>query len=83
VVTSDIPENRELVDGVGLTVPCADPAALAAALDRVLRAPEAAATMGRLARARVEAEYTWDAVARATEAFYREVVGGRRCEAAA
>jgi glycosyltransferase involved in cell wall biosynthesis len=83
VVTSDIPENRELVDGVGLTVPCGDPAALAAALDRVLRAPEAAATMGRLARARVEAEYTWDAVARATEAFYRELTGGRRSEAAA
>ena len=71
------------MDGVGFTVPCADPAALAAALDRMLSAPEAAATMGRLGRARVEAEYTWDAVARATEAFYFELVGGHRSEAAA
>lgn len=74
VVTSDIPENREVVEGVGLTVPCGRPDALAEALERVLRDPESAAAMGRRARARVEAEYTWDAVARATEAFYFELL---------
>ena len=31
--------------------------------------------MGRLARQRVEAEYTWDAVAARTEEFYYEVLG--------
>ena len=75
VVTSDIPENRELVDGIGLSHPPGDADALAAHLRRVLASPAEAAAMGRLARQRVEAEYTWDAVAARTEEFYYEVLG--------
>jgi glycosyltransferase involved in cell wall biosynthesis len=78
VVSSDIPENLELVDGVGLAVPPGDAEALAAALARVLDDRDAAAALGRRARARVEAEYTWDRVARRTEAFYHALLERRR-----
>jgi glycosyltransferase involved in cell wall biosynthesis len=73
-ITSDIPNNRELVEGVGWCVPTGDVAALRAALQRVLDAPRDAEELGRRARARVEAEYTWDQVARRTEEFYYSVL---------
>jgi len=76
VVASDIPENREVVDGVGWTVPAKDVSALATTLARVLDSPGEAAELGRRARQRVEREYTWDQVARKTEAFYYDVLEG-------
>lgn len=77
VVTTDIPENRELVDGVGITVPVGDRTALSAALRGVLNAPAQAAQLGWAAQRRVREGYTWDQVARRTEAFYREVLDRR------
>jgi len=74
-VTSDIPNNRELVESVGWCVPTGDVAALRAALRRVLDNPREAEELGRRARARVEAEYTWNQVARRTEEFYYSIVG--------
>lgn len=74
VIASDIPENRELVDGVGRTFPARDVAALAERLRWVLDAPQDALALGHLARQRVEAEYTWDQVAGRTEAFYCELL---------
>ena len=74
VLVSDIPENREVVDGVGLTFPGRDRAALTERLQWVLDASDEAAALGRLGRQRVEAEYTWDEVARRTEAFYYELL---------
>jgi glycosyltransferase involved in cell wall biosynthesis len=80
-VTSDIPNNRELVDGAGWSVPTGDVGALRAALVRVLDQPEEAAEFGRRARARVEAEYTWDQVARRTEEFYYSLLEDRAATA--
>jgi len=74
-ITSDIPNNRELVDGVGWCVPTGDTAALRGALQHVLDDPGDAQARGARARALVEAEYTWDQVARRTEEFYYSVVG--------
>lgn len=74
-ITSDIPNNRELVDGVGWCVPTNDVEALRAALRRVLDEPAHAEALGRLARERVAGEYTWDQVARRTEAFYYSLIG--------
>lgn len=74
VIASDIPENRELVDGVGLLVPPRDAAGLGAALARVLDAPGEARALGRRARQRVEADYTWEQVTVRTEAFYYDVL---------
>ncbi len=61
-------------DGVtGYLVPPQDPAALAAALDRVLADPAAAAALGRAGLARVTRLFTWDAVVDRLEAVYRRV----------
>ena len=48
----------------GLVVPAEDVASLAAAMIELARSPEDAAVMGRLGRSRVEADFTWEAVAR-------------------
>jgi starch synthase len=67
-----IPEVVE--DGVtGLLVLPDDPAALADALNVVLRDPARAAAMGRAGRRRAVDEFSWDAVAVQTAALYAEV----------
>ena len=67
-----IPEVVE--DGVtGLLVPPDDPAALAGALNALLRDPARAAAMGRAGRRRAVDEFSWDAVAVQTAALYAEV----------
>lgn len=61
VVTADIhPLNQVVRDGQeGALYPEGDVAALAAAIGRLLDNPAAAATMGRQARDRVTAHYSW------------------------
>jgi glycosyltransferase involved in cell wall biosynthesis len=76
VVTTDIPENLELVDGIGLTVPVGDAGALARALGTVLDDPRAAESRGRRAQELVRSEYSWDEVARRTEALYYRTLDG-------
>jgi glycosyltransferase involved in cell wall biosynthesis len=75
VISSDIPENRELVDDVGFTIGTRDVEGLSRLMVRVLDNPGEAQELGRRARARVEKEYTWDEIARRTEAFYYSVLG--------
>jgi D-inositol-3-phosphate glycosyltransferase len=66
-----------VVDGVtGLSVPPRDPVAIAAALERLLTSPDLARELGRRARARVEAGYTWASAARLTEEAYLAATGG-------
>ncbi len=57
----------------GLTVPPDDPAALAAALERLLATPALAATLAARGRARVERDFEWPVVARAYLALCAEV----------
>lgn len=76
VVASDIPGYREVLrDGVeGLLVPPRDPAALAAAAERILGDPSFAS--GLKARGRVRAlSYDWGAVVPQIEDIYRGAVG--------
>jgi glycosyltransferase involved in cell wall biosynthesis len=54
----------------GLIVPERDPAALAAAVVRLLDDPVLAAETAARARRRVQAEFGWDGVARQFEAAY-------------
>lgn len=58
IVATDVGGNREIVrdQANGLLVPAADPEALAAALARLLRAPELTSMMGRTGRQWVLAE---------------------------
>ena len=66
-------------DGVqGLLVAPGDPAALAAAVRRLLDEPEAAAAMGRSAQARRRAEFSLTAVVRRVEELYGRLVSSRR-----
>jgi glycosyltransferase involved in cell wall biosynthesis len=70
VLATDVPGNRELLDGVGLLVP-PDPAALAAGIDRLAGDPglrwRLAAAGARAARAR-----SWASVAEQVERVYAE-----------
>jgi starch synthase len=75
VVASRVGGIPEVVDdGVtGLLVPPDDPAALADAMNLLLRAPGRADAMGRAGRERAVAEFSWDAVAAQTAALYAEL----------
>jgi glycosyltransferase involved in cell wall biosynthesis len=86
VIAADLGGPRETVaEGVtGWRVPPGDPAALAAALARVLAMPEAErAAVGQAARAAVLRDYTTAAMQGATIAVYRELLASddRRAEA--
>ncbi|MGH7372997.1 MAG: glycosyltransferase, partial [Candidatus Rokuibacteriota bacterium] len=64
-----------VVDGeTGLLVEPGDPAALAAALRRVLDDPARAARMGEAGRRRVEAHFSWDRIADHTLEVYRQAI---------
>jgi glycosyltransferase involved in cell wall biosynthesis len=66
-----------VVDGeTGLLVPPREPAALGAAILRLLGDPTAAQTMARAGRKRVEAHFSLRAKLDATEALYRRLTAG-------
>lgn len=77
LITTDIPENLEVVGDAGLSFPPGDVAALRAVLERVLTDPELVAERRARARERAAQQPDWDEVARRTETLYRELVGGR------
>jgi starch synthase len=75
VVGSAVGGIPEVVDdGVtGLLVPPDDPAALADALNALLRDPDRARAYGDAGRARAVGEFSWPAIASETVALYREL----------
>ena len=80
LVASSVSGTREVVEHgtSGLLVPPEDGAALADAMMAILSDPRAAATMGRAARARVEACYSARAQALQHAALYRSRLAARR-----
>lgn len=60
-------------DGAGLLVPARDPAALAAAILRVLRDGDEARSLGEKGRARVQSNFSIALTVRQTEAVYRRI----------
>lgn len=72
LVASDIPANREVVDGVGILVPVANVAALQSALQNILADEGLAQTLGERARSVVQKRYLWDNVALDTYQLYQE-----------
>jgi starch synthase len=77
VVGSAVGGIPEVVDdGVtGLLVPPGDPAALADALNALVRSPARARGYGAAGRARAAGEFSWAAIAAQTVQLYRELTG--------
>ena len=82
VVASALGGTVEIIaDGVdGLLTPAGDPAALAAALRRLLADPEERERLGQTGRSTVARRYQVDAHVRAVRTFYERVLAAR-CEA--
>jgi glycosyltransferase involved in cell wall biosynthesis len=78
VLASDIPENVEVVDGVGEVFRAGDAADLGRQLRALLDKPDRLLEMGRRARERIATEYDWDRVALETKALYEELLARRR-----
>ncbi len=70
VLASDIPENLELVDGVGESFREGDTADLGRKLRDLLASPDRRSELGGRARERIRAEYAWDGVVEQTAAVY-------------
>ena len=75
VLTSDVPENREAVDGAGFTFRKGDVDDLTQHLESLIANPAIRAVAGTAARNRVEQEYDWDRISREIEQVYFGVLG--------
>ena len=73
IVTTDIPENIEVVGPAALCFPPSDVMALRSVLEAVLSDPDLANHHRKLAADRARSLPDWDEVARRTEAFYLDV----------
>jgi len=74
VLTSDIPENKELVAGAGFTFRAGERADLEQMLDFLLRDPALCAKAATRARQRIASEYLWPGIARSIEKVYFDVL---------
>ncbi|MGB8012905.1 MAG: glycosyltransferase family 4 protein [Terriglobales bacterium] len=77
VLTSDIPENKEVVEGAGFTFQRGDPADFERMLDMLIRDPELRRQAAVRERERIQGEYLWPAIARSIESAYYDVLGWR------
>jgi glycosyltransferase involved in cell wall biosynthesis len=68
----------EVVGDAGLLVPPADPAALAAAIRRILDHPDESRVLGQRGLARVGLNFTWRRAAELTVSAYREAIDAHR-----
>ena len=75
VLTSDIPENKELVAGVGFTFRAGERDDLEQMLDLVLTDPALRAEAATRARQRIADEYLWPGIARSIQKVYFDVLG--------
>jgi len=75
VLTSDIPENREVVEGAGFTFQCGDPNDLERMLSLLIHNPELRRQAAARERERVKKEYLWPEIAQSIEQVYYRVLG--------
>ena len=78
VLVSDVPENREAVEGAGFTFRCGDVEDLSDRIRFLVANPAIREAAGRAARKRVEEEYGWDKVTREIERAYFDALGIER-----
>ncbi|HSY91995.1 MAG TPA: glycosyltransferase family 4 protein, partial [Candidatus Binatus sp.] len=75
VLTSDVPENREVVAGAGFTFQRGSAADLADRLQFLIANPAVRESAGRTARKRIEEQYQWQEVAEGIEKAYFTMMG--------
>jgi glycosyltransferase involved in cell wall biosynthesis len=75
VLTSDIPENIEVVEGAGLTFRRGDRADLERMLDVLVHNPLLRRQAAASGQERIQGEYLWPAIARSIEQTYFQVLG--------
>ena len=74
VLTSDVPENREVVDGAGFTFQRGNATDLADRLRFLIANPAIREAAGRAARKRIEDHYQWQKIAQDIESAYLEIL---------
>ena len=74
-LTSDIPENREVIDNAGFTFRRGDPADLERMLNLLVHNPELRRQAAARQRDRIKTEYRWPEIARSIERAYYKVLG--------
>jgi len=75
VLTSDIPENKEVVEGAGFTFRRGDQADLEHMLDLLIHNPELRRQSAAGERERIQGQYLWPEIARSIERAYYNVLG--------
>jgi glycosyltransferase involved in cell wall biosynthesis len=75
VLVSDIPENKEVVEGAGFTFHRGDPADLERMLDLLINNPDLRRQAANRERERIQSEYLWPAIASSIETTYYNVLG--------
>ena len=77
VLASDIPENREVIEGAGFTFQAGNVDDLARMLGLLGLDPEIRAAAGQAERQVVEQRYLWPGIAREISQVYEELMGRR------
>jgi glycosyltransferase involved in cell wall biosynthesis len=80
VLTSDIPENKEVVEGAGFTFRRGDQTDLERMLDLLVHGPELRRQSAARGRDRIQGQYLWPEIARSIETAYYNVLGWNRSE---
>jgi len=75
VVTSDVPENREVVDGAGFTFQRGSAADLADRLRFLIANPAMREAAGKAAKKRIREQYQWQKIADDIEKAYFDMMG--------
>jgi len=74
IITTDSSGTSEVVGDAAIIVPRQDPDAICAALEKLLDSPEYALELGKKARARLDQNFSWQAVTERYEASMNEIV---------
>lgn len=80
VLASDIPENREVVEGAGFTFMRGNAADLERMLDILVHSPELRRQAAVRERERIRSQYLWPEIVRSIEKTYYDMLGWRADE---
>jgi glycosyltransferase involved in cell wall biosynthesis len=82
VLTSDVPENREAIEGAGFTFHRGDVSDLADRLHFLIANPAVREAAGKAAKQRIREQYQWSDISEEIERKYFEMMGWNKPETA-